>query len=423
MFGQLGLPTERRDLQSLAVRCQAPLGAQQDRVAAAVETFFEDLSGLERSTDLFNRWAALLTGPLQVAGFQVFLHDDFSQQFVRVQCHPPRPLVPLEGVSVESALVRYFQQREVEHLEACPVVAVPEDPLGLAAAGWLREAGQELAVPLTAGRSLLGLITLTSPHGPAHWTLNRVAVQALVAHAVSASLQRLLAQERLDLVGYVSRGLAHDLRNLLTPIATCLQLGAEGGGSPAKMRALLPLALRNLELLQRQLERTQRPVGPGRTGFATGSLDELIRAAATWVGPEAAHRQVQIQVSAAAALRLKMDGVLILRLLVNLLTNALRNAPAGSEVRLDWRLTTDGLWAELTVTDQGPGMAPEQLSQLLLPPLLVANLPEAERPSRLGLAICREIVALHGGRLELQSELGRGTTALVQLPRDPAAGA
>ena len=38
MFGQLGLPTERRDLQSLAVRCQAPLGAQQDRVAAAVET-------------------------------------------------------------------------------------------------------------------------------------------------------------------------------------------------------------------------------------------------------------------------------------------------------------------------------------------------------------------------------------------------
>ena len=419
MFGQLGLPIERRSRPGPDAGFPPPCGVPADRVPPAVADFLDDLAALAHSTDLLERWAALLTGPLGATSFHVFLHDPFSERFVRVRCHPPRPLIPVDGLGLESAAVRLFQRPGAGPLLAGPVGTEWADPLAAAAAGWLGETGQELAVPLVAGRNLLGLLTLASAAG-VPWSASRVAEQAVVAHAVSTHFAWLLAQERLDLVGYVSPGLAHDLRNLLTPIATCLLLTAEPSAQPAQLQGLLPLALRNLELIEQQLARTHRPADA--TGWAVGSLGEAIGAAAAWLAPEAAHRRVQLHLAAAPAVRLSMDRVLIERLLAHLLTRALRRAPAGSQVRVDWRQTPDGQWAEVTVSDHGPGLAPAALDGLGLPPLLLASLPAGARASRLGLAVCREIVARHGGRLRWESELGRGTSVRVQLPVAPAAG-
>jgi two-component system NtrC family sensor kinase len=70
-----------------------------------------------------------------------------------------------------------------------------------------------------------------------------------------------------------------------------------------------------------------------------------------------------------------------------------------------------GAQAEVKVTDNGPGIAPENLQSIFHPFVSTKG-----KGMGLGLAICREIVEGHGGRLDVESTLGRGTTFTVTLP-------
>jgi signal transduction histidine kinase len=96
----------------------------------------------------------------------------------------------------------------------------------------------------------------------------------------------------------------------------------------------------------------------------------------------------------------------------NLLDNALKNSPAGGEVKVIGRNTsTDSL--QITVADSGPGIHPDQL------PYVFERFYQAGgvgTGSGLGLAIAREIVLAHGGGIEVNSAPGEGAEFIVRLP-------
>jgi two-component system sensor histidine kinase BaeS len=101
---------------------------------------------------------------------------------------------------------------------------------------------------------------------------------------------------------------------------------------------------------------------------------------------------------------IQLDPARIRSVLGNLLSNSIRHTPAGGTVKVAVGESGDGL--VLTVTDSGEGIAPE-----LLPHVFERFVKGADSPgSGLGLAIAHDIVAAHGGTLEIQSELGAGTT-------------
>jgi two-component system sensor histidine kinase BaeS len=101
---------------------------------------------------------------------------------------------------------------------------------------------------------------------------------------------------------------------------------------------------------------------------------------------------------------IQLDPARIRSVLGNLLSNSIRHTPAGGTVKVAVGESGDGL--VLTVTDTGGGIAPE-----LLPHVFERFVKGADSPgSGLGLAIAHDIVAAHGGTLEIQSELGAGTT-------------
>ncbi len=105
----------------------------------------------------------------------------------------------------------------------------------------------------------------------------------------------------------------------------------------------------------------------------------------------------------------------------NLLDNAFRYSPEGSEVLITLR--EDGRAAELRVSDNGPGIEESDLGRVF-DRLFVAQRYQPLRPegSGLGLSIVRELVRAHGGTVEAESVVGRGTTLVVRLPmRDNAA--
>jgi two-component system, OmpR family, phosphate regulon sensor histidine kinase PhoR len=100
----------------------------------------------------------------------------------------------------------------------------------------------------------------------------------------------------------------------------------------------------------------------------------------------------------------------------NLLSNAVRYTPAGGRIEASWRLLPDG-GAEFSVSDTGPGIAPEHLPRLTERFYRVDRSRSRETGGTgLGLAIVKHVVQRHGGQIRIESELGRGSTFTISLP-------
>jgi two-component system, sensor histidine kinase and response regulator len=101
------------------------------------------------------------------------------------------------------------------------------------------------------------------------------------------------------------------------------------------------------------------------------------------------------------------------KIVLELLTNALRFSVAGTPVRLATKVDSDGF--VLTITDRGAGMTPEQMA-LVCPAVKFEQHMISGEGAGLGLVLARRLAELHGGSLNIQSEVDQGTTVEVRLP-------
>jgi signal transduction histidine kinase len=119
----------------------------------------------------------------------------------------------------------------------------------------------------------------------------------------------------------------------------------------------------------------------------------------------------------------EIDELAIRQVLINLVSNSIKFTPAGGEIAI--RGYRDGAGGvRLEVSDTGIGIAPENL-QRIFEPFWQAESPmsRTQEGAGLGLAICRHLVELHGGRLSAESRPGEGTTMSLWLPLgEPARG-
>lgn len=223
------------------------------------------------------------------------------------------------------------------------------------------------------------------------------------------STSKTITQAERDLFGGMSRGLAHDLQGLLTPVSTCLQLCAEGAAGRAKAEALLPVALRNLKTVQAYIQQARHFSEHARPLLRPERLDLLVQLAVSLGESRWRDKRLTVVASVPGEVTVELDAVFVLRLLGNLLANAIEAAPPGSQVRFELS-RRDEKWVRLQIADEGAGIAREKLRRLL------AHDGKAKSTSGLGLAICRKIVQWHGGRLDITSQPNAGTTVTVELP-------
>nr|WP_218170252.1 CHASE2 domain-containing protein [Pseudomonas costantinii] len=107
------------------------------------------------------------------------------------------------------------------------------------------------------------------------------------------------------------------------------------------------------------------------------------------------------------------DQSLLTRALFNVLENAIKYSPSGTTVTLS--LSSAGEWLECRISDQGPGIAPQDLPELFGQYRRFASAQGSEGLG-LGLTMVKAVVDRHGGRVECESEVGKGTTFSLKLP-------
>jgi signal transduction histidine kinase len=223
-------------------------------------------------------------------------------------------------------------------------------------------------------------------------------------------------QERRELVANIS----HDLRTPLASLHGYLETLSlkDATLSPADRRRYLGIALDQSRkvggLAQSLLELVRLEHGFVQPVLERFSLTDLVQDIFQKFELSAEARQIELKatfapnVSAACA-----DLGLIERVLTNLFDNALRHTPQGGEIELSLR--PQGSFIEVTVSDTGPGIAPELREGLFLRPF---NIGGARRDGGLGLRIVHRILQLHGREIHLIDIPGRGATFRFSLPVD-----
>jgi signal transduction histidine kinase len=241
---------------------------------------------------------------------------------------------------------------------------------------------------------------------------NQMAAQLQEAAERQKELERL----RSDLIAWVG----HDLQTPLASIRAILEALADGVvDDPETVRRYLNTAqrdVRSLSLLIDDLfQLAQIDAGGLQLDLAPNSLSDLISDTLESFSELANRQGVSLEGGVEPALDpVRMDAPRIGRVLNNLVGNALRHTPAGG--RVDVRARRDGSRVEVSVTDTGEGIRPEDI------PHVFDQFYRGEKSrsratggSGLGLAISRGIVHAHGGEIRVESQPGEGTKFVFTL--------
>jgi signal transduction histidine kinase len=211
---------------------------------------------------------------------------------------------------------------------------------------------------------------------------------------------------------------AHEIGTPLNSISGYIQLMlTEGTGSEVMTKRLqiiesqldrLAQIIRNLLHSTRQREPQLQPL----------DINQLLEAIVNLTLPGMTMRGIQLLRNLDASLpSVAGDPGMLQQVFLNFVTNALDAMPQGGVLTLATRpamsVTQNGRFVEVVVQDNGMGMS-EEVKRKALEPFFTTK--EPGKGAGLGLAICDEIIRGHHGKLDIESEEGKGSTVRVQLP-------
>ncbi len=242
-------------------------------------------------------------------------------------------------------------------------------------------------------------------------TLNKAAERLAASYQTIASLQREIAEKdrrlarktRLEDLGRMTAGLAHEIRNPLAGIqlyASMLRRDLEGDPPKARVLDRVLSAVSGLERLVEDMLAYGRDLDPRRAPSPLGPLVEealgLARAAL-----EEKSIRVELDIDGACA---EVDAEMMRRVFLNIILNAAQAMDHGGT------LTIRGRGGSVSFTDTGPGIPQEVMGRLFAPFVTTKA-----RGTGLGLALAQKVVEAHGGSIEARNNPEGGAVFTVRL--------
>jgi len=240
----------------------------------------------------------------------------------------------------------------------------------------------------------------------------RAAALAIANTEKIELLAQLLQSQKMESLGMLAGGIAHDMNNILGAILSlaCAQVLSLPGDSPACMAFTMTrdAALRGREMVKHLLNFARQGAGEKRPIDLNAVITEQVR-----LLKYTTLAKVHLEMELCPDLRpMTGDASALSHVLMNLCVNAMDAMAEGGTLTLVTRNVGEGL-VEVEVRDVGCGMSREVLDRAMVP---FFTTKEVGKGTGLGLAIVYAVVKAHAGQVDIQSEPGRGTRVTLSFP-------
>jgi signal transduction histidine kinase len=213
--------------------------------------------------------------------------------------------------------------------------------------------------------------------------------------------------------------IAHDMRSSLQAMSLSARGAIEAENNPEIVRICLSRIEKNVQALSDMVDTILEVTPDGWVDLKKTECDpaNLIARAIDQISSILDRNQLRTRMSVPSVVpTLTIDGPRITRVLVNLLSNAARFSPESDEIEISLKgRANDGNPAIIfSVSDNGPGVDPENINRIFLSGV---SLGQGDLHSTgLGLAICREIIEAHAGKIWVETGRAKGATFSFSLP-------
>lgn len=268
-------------------------------------------------------------------------------------------------------------------------------------------------VPMIAGQQLMGIMTLGDRVGGIYFSLQDFDLLKCVSDQVAAALlnlqlsQKLLQAKELEAFQTMSAFFVHDLKNTASTLNLMLKNLPVHFDNPAFREDALRGVAKTCEHINHLITRLSLLRHDLQIRPVPSDLNDIIaRALTSWNGATGVTLVKHIN----PCPELPLDREQIHKVVTNLVINASEAVGRGGEVVVE--TSQNNGWAVLRVSDNGCGMDPDFVRRALFRPFQTTK----KNGFGIGMFQSKMIVEAHGGRIEVESELNKGTTFRVLLP-------
>jgi two-component system NtrC family sensor kinase len=232
------------------------------------------------------------------------------------------------------------------------------------------------------------------------------------ARELERSQAQLVQAEKMAAVGRLAASIAHEINNPLQAIHNSLHLTLRPNLSPDKQARYLAMAQEEVERLIDIVRRLLEFYRPSRGRRAVTDVNSVIENVLTLMNKRLQHGRISVETRLAPNLpSLPIVQDQVAQVFLNIVINAVEAMSDGGRLSIRSGLAKDRKWVYATFADNGPGMDEETKASIFEPFFTTKR-----TGTGLGLAISYGIIERHGGRIEVQSSAGNGSTFVVRLP-------
>lgn len=230
--------------------------------------------------------------------------------------------------------------------------------------------------------------------------------------------------QRISSLGVLAGSIVHELNNALTPILNYAKLGLRNPDPEFRRRAF-----------EKILDGSQRAgaIATGVLGLARPrgdrrdptDLNRLVDEVLLLTGKDLQKHRIAVNLKQTGRPYARVNPAQVQQVLLNLVINARQAMTEGGQLTVLVGNDPTGRWAEIAISDTGPGIPAEALPHIFEPFFTTKTGPDETGlgGTGLGLPVCRDIVESHRGRLRVESRPGQGASFTLRLPACPAPAA
>jgi signal transduction histidine kinase len=394
-----------------------------------LRAFGENMAVYGDQAKLIDDLMSTLTKAMRITTAHVAIFDGRTGSR---QLNATRPLQLTQYITEkgDNLICQLFRQTDIHALDLrnAPIYELSSG-IGAEARAQLRAMGAEYAFALKTRGQVIGFLAVGAKEKGTPFTLLDIELVVALVEQLSQALDRLALvdrsqfAEKMDLMAAMSRGLAHDLNNCITPVKAYLELMGLKVSRDLDEDRLQRTAMEKMEVMRRYISEAIFFAQTLTPKYARDSLVGIIEAGVGVSLDKCVRAGVEVDRLGVEDLTVIADGVLLQRMTANLISNAVDASKPGGKIwiranRLDVPAHR-GTWYRLQVVDEGQGIDAENITKVFQPYFSTRDSGDGTRGFGLGLTMCEKIVDLHGGAIKIESTVGKGTTVTADLPIDP----